>query len=80
MQFNDTQYKKVTIYLKRHLGEPLAVADVASALHLPHSTVRYLLVDMENKGVIKRIPIKAFNVHYVRYTYEVLNQEAQYES
>lgn len=79
MQFTDTQVKKVLIYLKRHPGEVLAVADIANTLHFPHSTIRYLLVDMEERGLIKRIPTKAFNCHYIRYTYEVLNQEVQHE-
>ena len=36
------------------------------------SRVRYVITDLEEAGKIKRVPVKAFNVHYIRYKYEVL--------
>jgi DNA-binding IclR family transcriptional regulator len=75
MKFTDAQTKKVLIYLGRHASEILAVADIASTLSMPHSTIRYLLVDMEEKGLIERIPTKAFNKHSIRYMYKVVGQE-----
>ncbi len=33
--------------------------------------VRYILLDLEEEGKIKRVPIVAFNKNYVRYKYVV---------
>lgn len=50
----------------------VAVSDIAKKAGLNQNRVRYVITDLEEAGKIKRIPTKAFNKHYIRYSYEVL--------
>lgn len=56
------------------VGKTVAVSDIARKAGLNQSRVRYVIIDLEEAGKIKRIPTKAFNKHYIRYSYEVLNK------
>lgn len=58
--------------LKKLQGKAAAVSAVAKEAGMNPNRVRYILVDLEDTNKIKRIPTKAFNKHYVRYSYEVL--------
>lgn len=53
-------------------GKTVAVSDIAKKAGLNQNRVRYVITDLEEAGKIKRIPTKAFNKHYIRYSYEVL--------
>lgn len=53
------------------VGKTVAVSDIARKAGLNQNRVRYVITDLEEAGKIKRIPTKAFNKHYIRYTYEV---------
>lgn len=53
-------------------GQTVAVSDIAKKAGLNQNRVRYVITDLEEAGKIKRIPTKAFNKHYIRYSYEVL--------
>ena len=53
-------------------GQTVAVSDIAKKADLNQNRVRYVITDLEEAGKIKRIPTKAFNKHYIRYSYEVL--------
>ena len=50
----------------------VAVSDIAKKAGLNQNRVRYVITDLEEAGKIKRIPTKAFNKHYIRYSYKVL--------
>lgn len=50
----------------------VAVSDIAKKAGLNQNRVRYVITDLEEAGKIKRIPTKAFNKHYIRYSYEEL--------
>ena len=58
--------------IKKLQGQTVAVSTIASMAGMNQSRVRYVITDLEKAGKIKRIPVKAFNVHYIRYKYEVL--------
>lgn len=58
--------------LRKLQGQTVAVSTIASMAGMNQSRVRYAITDLEEDGKIKRIPVKAFNVHYIRYKYEVL--------
>lgn len=53
-------------------GQTVSVSAIASMAGMNQSRVRYAITDLEEAGKIRRIPVKAFNVHYIRYKYEVL--------
>lgn len=53
-------------------GQTVSVSDIAKKAGLNQNRVRYVITDLEEAGKIKCIPTKAFNKHYIRYSYEVL--------
>lgn len=71
MKFTLEQKKHVVIYLHRHPDEPLSYAKIAFDLNMPTTVIRYMLADMEKEGIISRTITKAYNKHYIRYTYRV---------
>lgn len=50
----------------------VAVSAIARATSLKASRVRYAIQDLAEAGKIERVPHKAFNKHYIRYSYKVL--------
>ena len=55
-------------------GAAVSVAVIARAAGLPQSRTRYALLDLEEKGTIEKVPVKAFNRHYIRYAYNILKK------
>ena len=66
------EQEKVLQVLKGLDGAITPVSKIASIAGLGPSRVRYVLVDLLDAGRIERVPHKAFNKHYVRYSYNVL--------
>lgn len=66
------EQQQVIEALKNLQGQTVPVSKVAQVAGMNPNRVRYILVDLEDAGRIKRIPTKAFNKHYVRYMYEVV--------
>jgi DNA-binding IclR family transcriptional regulator len=58
--------------LKGLNGEVVAVSAIARKTGLLQSRVRYAIQDLVDAGKVKKVPTRAFNKHYVRYSYEVL--------
>ena len=54
-------------------GQTIAVSAIAKQAKMNPNRVRYVITDLEEAGKIKRVPTKAFNEHYIRYKYEVIN-------
>ncbi len=52
-------------------GQVVAVRVIAEEAGLPQSRARYALVDLIEAGKVERIASKAFNKHYVRYSYRL---------
>ncbi len=66
------EQNRVLEAIKKLQGQTVAVSAIASMTGMNQSRVRYVITDLEEAGNIKRVPVKAFNVHYIRYKYEVL--------
>lgn len=58
--------------LRKLSGKTISVSAIATRAKMKPSRVRYVLMDLEEAGKIKRIPVKAYNARYIRYKYEVL--------
>ena len=52
-------------------GQVVAVRVIAEEANLPQSRARYAIEDLLEAGKISKIAAKAFNKHYVRYSYKV---------
>ena len=59
--------------LKELEGKTTPVSKLAEMTGLKQSRVRYAIVDLIEEKKIERVPTKAFNKHYVRYSYKVLD-------
>ena len=59
--------------IKKLSGKTVAVSAISREANMNQNRVRYVITDLEEAGKIKRVPTKAFNEHYIRYSYEVLN-------
>ncbi len=66
------EQNRVLEAIKKLQGQTVAVSAIASMAGMNQNRVRYVITDLEEGGKIKRIPVKAFNAHYIRYKYEVL--------
>lgn len=53
-------------------GQVVAVRVIAEEAGLPQSRARYALVDLIEAGKVAREASKAFNKHYVRYSYKII--------
>ncbi len=65
---------KVLSALKDFEGKTVSVSEIARKAGMNPNRVRYVISDLVDAGKILRIPTKAFNKHYVRYKYEVVNK------
>lgn len=65
---------KVLSALKDLEGKTVSVSEIAKKAGMNPNRVRYVISDLVDAGRILRIPTKAFNKHYVRYKYEVINK------
>lgn len=63
---------KVLEAIKKLQGQTVAVTGIAKEAHMNPNRVRYVITDLLEAGKIKRNASKAFNKHYIRYSYEVL--------
>jgi predicted transcriptional regulator len=60
--------------LKELKGAVTPVSTIASMAGLRQARTRYVLMDLVDQGRIERVASKAFNKHYVRYSYNVLEK------
>jgi len=56
-------------------NQTIAVSAIAKKANMNPNRVRYVITDLEEAGKIERVPTKAFNSHYIRYSYKI--KEAQ---
>lgn len=66
------EQNKVLQAIKELQGKTVAVSEIARVADLNQNRVRYVITDLLDAGKIKRTATKAFNKHYIRYSYEVL--------
>lgn len=67
------EQEKVLKVLAELNGEVTPVSTIASLAGLRQTRARYVIMDLIDQGKVERVPMKAFNKHYVRYSYRVLN-------
>lgn len=60
---------KVLVELK---GAVTPVSTIAKLSGLKQSRARYAILDLIEAGRVEKVPHRAFNKHYVRYSYNVL--------
>ena len=58
--------------LKKYEGQTVPVRVLAAEAKMPQSRARYAILDLVDAKKVERVPTKAFNEHYIRYTYKVL--------
>lgn len=66
------EQEKVLKVLSSLDGEVTPVSTIASMAGLSQSRTRYVLIDLAESGRIERVAHKAFNKHYVRYSYKII--------
>ena len=54
-------------------GAVTPVSKIAKLAGLKQSRARYALLDLIESGSVEKVPHRAFNKHYVRYSYTALN-------
>lgn len=70
------EQKKILKAVEMFEGKVVSVADLASWAGMNQSRARYALMDLVDQGIVERIPAKAFNKNYIRYSYKVVRNEA----
>lgn len=65
---------KVIKVLKELNGAVTPVSTIANMAGLRQARTRYVLMDLVDQGRVERVASKAFNKHYVRYSYNVLEK------
>ena len=60
--------------LKTIDGAVAPVSKIASVAGMRDSRVRYALIDLVDANRIEKVAHRAFNKHYVRYSYNVLEK------
>jgi DNA-binding IclR family transcriptional regulator len=68
------EQQQVLEALKKVSDQTVAVSAIASAAGMKQNRVRYVIADLVEAGKIKRVPTKAFNEHYIRYRYEIIEE------
>lgn len=63
---------KVLQVIKDLDGAVTPVSKIASMAGLGQSRARYAILDLLEAGRIEKVPHKAFNKHYVRYSYNII--------
>lgn len=58
--------------LKKVQGQTIPVSAIAEMAGMSDSRTRYAILDLLESKKIERVPSKAMNKHYVRYSYNVL--------
>lgn len=69
------EQKKVLKAVEMFEGKVVSVADLSSWAGLNQSRVRYALMDLIDQGLVERIPTKAFNKNYIRYSYRLVHKD-----
>jgi Fic family protein len=63
---------KVLQAIKELNGKVTAVSTIARMTGLRASRVRYAIQDLVDAERVRKVPTRAFNKHYVRYSYEIM--------
>lgn len=69
------EQKKILKAVEMFEGKVVSVADLANWAGMNQSRARYALMDLVDQGIVERIPTKAFNKNYIRYSYKVCGEK-----
>ena len=69
------EQKKVLKAVSMFDGKVVSVSDLASWAGMNQSRTRYALMDLIEQGLVERIPTKAFNKNYIRYSYKLIRKD-----
>lgn len=69
------EQEEVLQVLRTLKSKTVPVSKIAKLAKLKPTRTRYVLEDLVDAGKIKRNIAKAFNPHYIRYYYEVLEDK-----
>ena len=69
------EQKKILKAVEMFEGKVVSLADLASWAGMNQSRARYALMDLVDQGIVERIPTKAFNKNYIRYSYKVCGEK-----
>lgn len=72
IQTSQEEQQQVLTVLSKLQGQTVSVTAISKAANMNPNRVRYVITDLEDAKKIERVPTKAFNAHYVRYSYKVL--------
>lgn len=64
--------EKLVAVINKHKGKTMSVAALAADAGFNPNRTRFIIEELLQDGRIKRIPTKAFNARYIRYSYEVI--------
>lgn len=68
----EEEQAKVLQAIRELNGAVTPVSKIACMAGLGQSRARYAILDLLEAGKIEKVPHRAFNKHYVRYSYNVL--------
>ena len=68
------EQQQILQVIKQCEGRTISVASIARLAELNPNRVRFIIMDLVENNKIKRIPTKAFNKHYIRYKYEIIEE------
>ena len=69
--YTDDEKKLMIQAIKKNKGEVISVAKLAAAAGLNPNRARFVLDVLVETGKVIKVPVKSYNKHYSRYTYEV---------
>lgn len=72
VETTDEERSKILEVLKQVEGKVIPVRELAEMAGMSQSRARYAIIDLVDAGKVERVASKAFNKHYVRYSYKVL--------
>jgi len=72
VETTEEERNRILEVLKDLQGQTVPVSAIAERANMRPSRARYALVDLIEAGKVERVASKAFNKHYVRYSYNIL--------
>lgn len=68
--YTDDEKKLMLQAIRKLKGASASVAKMANSVGLNPNRARFVLDVLIESGKVEKIPVKAFNKHYIRYTYK----------
>lgn len=68
--YSDDEKKLMLQAVRKLKGASASVAKMANSVGLNPNRARFVLEVLIETGKVEKIPVKAFNKHYIRYTYK----------